>query len=120
MKRRIANLSVNFKEQVISEIKNSPFGLFSVQLGETTDVASCFQLLVFCRYFTENEMKDNMLFCSALESTTKAFDVKQTLTMVFDQEELKRVNLGGVCTDGAPAMLGARSGFKNVGSKSFT
>ena len=114
VKRRIADLSDNIKEQVISEIKNSPFGLFSIQLDETTDVASCSQLLVFCRYFTESDMKDNILFCSALESTTKAVDVMQTLAMFFDQEELKWENLCGVCTDGAPAMLGARSGLQTL------
>ena len=47
--RRIADLSVNIKEQVISEIKTSPLGLFSIQLDETTDVTSCCQLLVFRR-----------------------------------------------------------------------
>ena len=112
--RRIAKLSANIKEQVISELKNSPFGMFSIQLDETTDVASCSQLLVFCRYFTESDMKDNMLFCSALESTTKAVDVMQTLAKFFDQEELKWENLCGVCTDGAPAMLGARSGLQTL------
>ena len=112
VKRRIADLSGNIKEQVISEIKNSPFGLFSIQLNETTDVASCSQLLVFCRYFTESDMKDNILFCSPLESTTEAVDVMQTLAIFFDQEKLKWENLCGVCTDGAPAMLGARSGLQ--------
>ena len=112
--RRIAKLSANIKEQVISELKNSPFGMFSIQLDETTDVASCSQLLVFCRYFTESDMKDNMLFCSALESTTKPVDVMQTLAKFFDQEELKWENLCGVCTDGAPAMLGAKSGLQTL------
>ena len=41
VKRRIADLSDNIKEQVIAEIKNSQFGLFSIQLNETTDLASC-------------------------------------------------------------------------------
>ena len=55
-----------------------------------------------------------MLFCSALKSTTKAVDVMQTLAKFFDQEELKWENLCGVCTDGAPAMLGARSGLQTL------
>ena len=59
-------------------------------------------------------MKDNVLFCSALESTTKTVDAMQTLAMFFDQEELKWKNLGGVCNDGAPAMLGARSGLQTL------
>ena len=107
-------MSGNIKEQGISEIKNSPFGLFSIQLDETTDVASCSQLLVFCRYFTESDMKDNILFCSELESTTKAVDVMETSTIFFDKEELKWEHLCGVCTDGVPAMLGARSGLQTL------
>ena len=89
VKRRIADMSGNIKELVILEIKNSPFGLFLLQLNETTDVAFCSQLLVFCRYFTESNMKNNILFCSPLESTTKAVDVMQTLAIFFDQEKLK-------------------------------
>ena len=30
---------------------------------------------------------------------------------LFDEEELDWDKLGSICTDGAPAMLGARSGF---------
>ena len=59
-------------------------------------------------------MEDNILFCSELESTTKAVDVMETLTMFFDQEELKWEHLCGVCTDGAPVMLGARSGLQTL------
>ena len=59
-------------------------------------------------------MKDNALFCSALESTTIAVDAMQTLSMFFDQEELRWKNLGGVCSDGAPAMLGARSSLQTL------
>ena len=113
VKQRVADLSGNINKQVISEIKNSPFGLFSIQLDETTDVASCSQLLVFCKYFTESDMKD-ILFCSELESTTKAVGVMETLTMFSDQEELKWEHLCGVCTSGAPAMLGARSGLQTL------
>ena len=72
------------------------------------------------RYFAESDMKDNVLFCSVSKSTTKPVEVMQTLAVFFDQEELKWENFGGVSTDGAPAMLRARSGLKNVGSKSFT
>ena len=32
--------------------------------------------------------------------------------MFFDQEELKWEHLCGICTDGAPAMLGERSGLQ--------
>ena len=45
IKRRISQMSANVKQQVINEIKASP--MFSLQLDESTDVASCSQLLVF-------------------------------------------------------------------------
>ena len=69
--RRIADLSDNIKERVIAEIKNSQFGLVSNQLDETTDVASCFELSVFCRYMSEKDIKDNTLFCSPLNTNTR-------------------------------------------------
>ena len=47
VQRRIVELSDNIKEQVIAEIKNLQFVLFSIELDETTDVVSCSQLLVF-------------------------------------------------------------------------
>ena len=59
-------------------------------------------------------MKDNILFCSKLQSTTKTVDVMKTLTLFFDQDELKWEHLCGVCTDGAPAMLGARRGLQTL------
>ena len=51
-----------------------------------------------------------MLFCSALESTTKAVDVMETLAKFFDEEELKWKN----CEVFAPTVLGARSGLQTL------
>ncbi|GBP62959.1 Zinc finger BED domain-containing protein 5 [Eumeta japonica] len=45
---RIAEMSSDILGTVISEIKESP--MFALQLDESTDVASCSQLLVFTRY----------------------------------------------------------------------
>ena len=68
-------MSIDVKEQVLTEIKSSP--LFSFQLDESTDVSSCSQLLVFVRYINSGDIKDEFLFCSALETTTKADDVME-------------------------------------------
>ena len=48
VKDRITRMSADIKEKVIVEISTSP--LFAIQLDESTDVASCSQLLVFVRY----------------------------------------------------------------------
>ncbi|XP_068234222.1 zinc finger BED domain-containing protein 5-like [Palaemon carinicauda] len=111
IQRRISKMSMDVKEQVLTEIKGFP--LFSFQLDESTDVSSCSQLLVFVRYINSGDIKDEFLFCSALETTTKADDVMEKVSTFFQEEDLQWENVCGVCTDGAPAMLGSKSGFQS-------
>ena len=46
-----------------------------------------------------------------LLNNLKGEDVMQKLTEFFESEDLDWGNLCGICTDGAPAMLGSQSGF---------
>ncbi|XP_068240097.1 zinc finger BED domain-containing protein 5-like [Palaemon carinicauda] len=82
-------------------------------LDESTDVSSCSQLLVFVRYINSGDIKDEFLFCSALETTTKADDIMEKVSTFFQEEDLQWENVCGVCTDGAAAMLGSKSGFQS-------
>lgn len=109
VQRRIFELSQDIKEQVIEEIKKAD--LFSIQLDESTDVQSCAQLLVFVRYIHEGVIKEEFLFCRSIESTTRGEDVMKILSDFFEEEGLDWKMLCGVCTDGAPSMLGNKSGF---------
>ena len=52
-----------------------------------------------------------MLFCRTLETTTKVEDVLKLVETYFHEKDMKWERLVGVCTDGAPAMLGCRSEF---------
>ena len=110
IKKRISVMSTDVKQQVIDELKTSP--MFSIQLDESTDVASCSQLLVFVRYVHMEDVKEEFLLCNALETTAKAQDVMDTISKFFETEGLQWEKLCGVCTDGAPAMLGSKSGFQ--------
>ena len=56
VQRRISNLAGDIKQQVISDIRNAQFGVFSVQLDESANVSACSQLMVFCRYFTNTNI----------------------------------------------------------------
>ena len=103
-------MSLNVKQQVIEEIKASPF--FAFQVDKSTDVALCSQLVVFVRYIHEYDIKTKFLFCTSLETTTKSKDVMEKIFTFFDTEGLQWNELCGICTDGAPAMLGSRSGFQ--------
>ncbi|XP_076339961.1 zinc finger BED domain-containing protein 5-like [Tachypleus tridentatus] len=111
IQRRISKMSMDVKEQVLTEIKGSP--LFSFQIDESTDVSSCSQLLVFVRYINSGDIKDEFLFCSALETTTKADDVMEKVSTFSQDKDLQWENVCEVCTDGAPAMLGSKSGFQS-------
>ena len=56
-------------------------------------------------------MKEEMLFCKSMETRTTAADIFNVVSTFFKENNLSWKNLVGVCTDGAPAMLGLRSGF---------
>uniref|UniRef100_K7G174 Uncharacterized protein n=1 Tax=Pelodiscus sinensis TaxID=13735 RepID=K7G174_PELSI len=110
--RWINEISQNISEQVVDEIKKSP--LFAIQLDESTDITLCSQLMVFARYMVEEDFKDEFLFCKTLDTTTKAQGVMEIVNNFFEVHGLDWVNLVGVTTDGAPAMLGSRSGFQTL------
>ena len=104
VQRRVNDLADDIKLQVISAIKNDQFGLFPIQLDESTDVSACFQLTVVCRYCTNTitNIKQEFLFCSALGTNMKAVYVIKKISIFFKCENLKWENLCGVCSDGAP------------------
>ena len=68
--------------------------------------------MVYARYVCNNAFKKKFLFCSALETTTKAADFLNKVTTFLTTEGLEWKNLADCCTDNAPAMLGYNSGFQ--------
>uniref|UniRef100_K7F2K4 DUF4371 domain-containing protein n=1 Tax=Pelodiscus sinensis TaxID=13735 RepID=K7F2K4_PELSI len=103
--RGINEISQNISEQVVDEIKKSP--LFAIQLDESTDIALCSQLLGVL-YMVEGDFKDEFLFCKTLDTTTKAQDVMKIVNDFFEVHGL------GIGSDGAPDMLGSKSGFQTL------
>lgn len=58
--------TISDKDQVVREIESAAVGLFSIQLYELTDVASCPQLLLFARYVHSGSFRGvSLLFCSS-------------------------------------------------------
>ena len=104
---RIAELSNNILSQVVSKIQNSKFNFLAIQLDETSDVANLAQLCVYVRYIHEEHLEDEFLFCESLDTKTTAKDI-------FNKIDIQWKHVIGVCTDGAPAMLGCRSGFQTL------
>ena len=87
-----------------------------MQLDESTDVACVSQLLVFARYVqkagTKLELKEEFLFFESLQTTATVSDVMNLIKAFFKKHDIPLLEkIGFVCTDGAPAMLGCKSGF---------
>ena len=110
--RRIIDMSEDVKLQIVAEMKAAPLGIFSIQLDESTDVSSCAQLICFVRYIYEGDFKEDFLFCLPLSTTTKGNDIFEKVNAFFIDNGLDWKNLCAICSDGAPAMLGCRSGFQ--------
>ena len=109
VQRRISLMSEDIKNQVIDQMKSA--GSFALQLDESTDVSSCAQLIAFVRYVHKGAFKDEFLCIVDLPSTTRGEDIFKTIDAFFKANDIKWEQLCGLCTDGAPAMLGHSSGF---------
>lgn len=102
-------MALDIENQLVEKLKTS--NIFALQCDESTDVAQCSQLIVFCRFISETTISEQFLFSKSLETTSKGSDVFTALSEFFDKHELSWKNVLGICTDGAPAMLGSCSGF---------
>ncbi|XP_051957444.1 protein ZBED8-like [Xyrauchen texanus] len=107
---RIEDMSKDILAQVVADLISSP-AKFSLQLDETTDVSNLSQLAVFVRYVKGDLIKEDFLFCKPLTTTTKAADVKKLVDDFFKDNNLSWDMVSAVCSDGAPVMLGRKSGF---------
>ncbi|XP_040275747.1 protein ZBED8-like [Bufo bufo] len=107
---RIEDMSKDILAQIVADLISSP-AKFSLQLDETTDVSNLSQLAVFMRYVKDDVIKEEFLFCKPLTTTTKAADVKKLVEDFFKDNNLSWDMVSAVCSDGAPAMLGRKSGF---------
>ena len=118
VKRWIASMSEDIKDQVINEIKDKlVFGLFAIQLDESVNVYSVSQLMVLVRDKVSTSTKEELLFCRALDTTVKASDAMKKVNHFYNESEIPWKNLCALCTDGTPAMLWSESGFRALVQK---
>ncbi|CDQ91221.1 unnamed protein product [Oncorhynchus mykiss] len=84
---RIEDMSKDILAQVVADLISSP-AKFSLQLDETTDVSNLSQLALFVRYVKDDVIKEDVLFCKPLTTTTKAADVKKLVDDFFKDNNL--------------------------------
>src|SRR6218665_372531 len=61
-----------------------------------------------------SNLEDEFLFCETPSTRTTAKEIFDKVNRFFDAHGIKWEHVIGVCTDGAPAMLGCRSGFQTL------
>ena len=103
-------MAANVCQQICSEIKQSTL-LGSIQLHESTDSALESHSIAFARYEKDRKMKEEFLFSNTLSAITTVGSIKVLVNSFFEANELSWQNFKRICTNGAPAMIGVKSGF---------
>ena len=108
---RIADIANDILSQlIIAQIQDSPCRI-SLQFDETTDIKLISRLVAYVRFVKENAIVNEFLFCQEMKKGTRAKDVSDLVNAFLRENSIAWNKVGSVCTDGAPAMIGHRSGF---------
>ncbi|CAH1969119.1 unnamed protein product [Acanthoscelides obtectus] len=109
VKRRIDGIAADIKSQIINKVKLSPF--FAISCDESTDIVNCAQLIVYVRYIGGDIIQEEILYSQSLPAGTTSEDIFNSISNFVEKNGLDWKKLIGLCTDGAPAMIGVRSGL---------
>ncbi|XP_014772365.1 zinc finger BED domain-containing protein 5-like [Octopus bimaculoides] len=81
-------------------------------------MADLAQLCVYIRYVHNKLLENEFLFCETLNTRITATNIFQKVDQFFNTHGINWEHVVGMCTDGAPAMVGCRSGFQTMVKKS--
>ena len=106
--RRIDDMAEDILIQLITRLQKVKF---AIQIDESTDIASVAQLLVYVRYIWDGESLEDFLFCKALLGRTTGEELFKAVNDFFEEHALAWAQCIRLCTDGAAAMTGKKSGL---------
>uniref|UniRef100_K7GDH0 SPIN-DOC-like zinc-finger domain-containing protein n=1 Tax=Pelodiscus sinensis TaxID=13735 RepID=K7GDH0_PELSI len=111
--RRIEEISSDIKRQLTS--KGVDFDFFSIACDESTDLSDTAQLLIFMRGVDdEMNVTEELLDLQSLTDQTRGKDLFVSVSSAIDDMKLPWNKVTGIITDGAPAMVGERSGLSTL------
>lgn len=111
--RRIEMMANDIKTTLTDRMAG--FESFSIALDESTDLSDTAQLAIFIRGVDkEFTVTEELLALQPLKGTTTGEDIFIEVQKVFTSFGLPWSKLIGVCTDGAPSMVGLRKGFIGI------
>ena len=108
-------MSTDIQDTVISFVKQSK--MFTMQVDESTDISGKAQLIAFIRFVSDEKISDRFFCCKELKERTTGQDIFDTLTKYLEENELTWKECVGLCTDGAPSMIGSIKGFVSLVKK---
>ncbi|KII67030.1 General transcription factor II-I repeat domain-containing protein 2 [Thelohanellus kitauei] len=114
--RRINMMACDIKKTLKEQI--SRLKSFSIALDESIDASDTAQLAVFLRGVDINfNIIEELLALHSFRGTTTGEDIFEAINSIFEKYGLKWSSLSGICTDGAPSMVGVKKGFIGVVSQ---
>ncbi|KAI6653992.1 general transcription factor II-I repeat domain-containing protein 2-like [Oopsacas minuta] len=109
--RRVESISNDINDQLLERSRN--FTSFSIAMDGSKDISDMKQLVIWIRG-VDNIFKitEEMFSVSPMYGKASGIDIFDEVQKVLSIASLPVTKLSGVATDGAPSMLGVRSGFK--------
>ncbi|CAH2012402.1 unnamed protein product [Acanthoscelides obtectus] len=106
-KRRINDIAADIKSQIINKVKLSRF--FAISCNESTDIVNSAQLIVYVSCIGGDIIQEEILYSQSLIAGTTCEDIFNSISNSVEKNDLDWKKLIGLCTDGAPALIGVRS-----------
>ncbi|KAJ4925387.1 hypothetical protein JOQ06_018119 [Pogonophryne albipinna] len=100
-------MSADLKSQLLERLRGSKF---AVQLDESTDVSGSAQLIALVRYPWEGRIQEDFLFCQELTGRATGEEIFNVIDVFMETGNVSWENCIEICTDGAAAMTGRKSG----------
>ena len=89
---------------------------FNLQLDKATDSSQDAHLICYVRFvdFSEHNLVEELLFCKPIELGCRGIDLFNIIDNFISTNNLDWGKCISICTDGAKAMFGSRSGLRSL------